>query len=120
MKLLVIDAQGGGLGRQLVTMVKRAMPQLTVIAVGTNATATGAMLKAGADQAATGENAVIVAARRADIIAGPIGIVIADAMLALLDPPKEGDAPDLKDKAAETLKNSAGLYDKWLEKYWAK
>ena len=43
-----------------------------------------------------------------------------DAMLAILNPPKEGDAPDLKDKAAETLKNSAGLYDKWLEKYWAK
>ena len=86
MKLLVIDAQGGGLGRQLVTMVKRAMPQLTVIAVGTNATATGAMLKAGADQAATGENAVIVAARRADIIAGPIGIVIADAMLGEITP----------------------------------
>ena len=41
-------------------------------------------------------------------------------MLAILNPPKEGDAPDLKDKAAETLKNSAGLYDKWLEKYWAK
>ena len=41
-------------------------------------------------------------------------------MLTLLNPPKEGDAPDLKEKAAETLKNSAGLYDKWLEKYWAK
>jgi len=56
------------------------------LAVGTNSAATAAMLKAGADQAATGENAVIVAARRADIIVGPIGIVIADSMLGEITP----------------------------------
>ena len=86
MELLIIDAQGGGLGRQLVAAVKKAVPELTVTAVGTNSAATGAMLKAGADQAATGENAVVVGCRRADIIAGPIGLLIADSMLGEITP----------------------------------
>ncbi len=86
MELLIIDAQGGGLGRQLVAAVKKAVPELTVTAVGTNSAATGAMLKAGADQAATGENAVVVGCRRADIIAGPIGLLIADSMLGEVSP----------------------------------
>jgi hypothetical protein len=86
MKILVIDAQGGGLGKQLITRIKKDMPELTVMAVGTNTTATAAMLKAGADEAATGENAVIVASRKADIIIGPIGMVIADAMLGEITP----------------------------------
>ena len=86
MELLIIDAQGGGLGRQLVAAVKKAVPELTVTAVGTNSAATGAMLKAGADQAATGENAVVVGCRRADIIAGPVGLLIADSMLGEITP----------------------------------
>ena len=81
MNILIIDAQGGGLGRQLVAAVKRALPEHTVTAVGTNSAATANMLKGGADQAATGENAVVVCSRRADVIAGPMGIVIADSML---------------------------------------
>ena len=86
MELLIIDAQGGGLGRQLVAAVKKAVPELTVTAVGTNSAATGAMLKAGADQAATGENAVVVGCHQADIIAGPIGLLIADSMLGEITP----------------------------------
>ncbi|WP_106789046.1 DUF3842 family protein [Massilistercora timonensis] len=86
MKVLIIDGQGGGLGRQLVTAVKEKCPEAEVLAVGTNSTATGAMLRAGADQAATGENAVLVACRRADVIIGPIGIVIADSMLGEITP----------------------------------
>lgn len=81
MNILVIDAQGGGMGRMLVEGLKRAMPQQPVTAVGTNALATSAMLKAGADQAATGENAIRVCAAKADIILAPIGMVLADAML---------------------------------------
>lgn len=81
MKILVIDAQGGGIGKQLVAAIKENMPSASVTAVGTNTVATSAMLKAGADNAATGENAVVVNSRRADVIIGPIGIVIADAML---------------------------------------
>ncbi|WP_455055328.1 DUF3842 family protein [Merdimonas faecis] len=86
MKVLIIDGQGGGLGRQLVAAVKERFPEIEVLAVGANSTATGAMLRAGADQAATGENAVLVASRRADVIMGPIGIVIADAMLGEVTP----------------------------------
>ena len=81
MNILVIDAQGGGMGRMLVEGLKRAMPEQPVIAVGTNALATSAMLKGGADQAATGENAIRVSAAKADIILAPIGMVLADAML---------------------------------------
>ena len=80
MKVLIIDGQGGGLGRQLVAAVKERFPEIEVLAVGANSTATGAMLRAGA------ENAVLVASRRADVIMGPIGIVIADAMLGEITP----------------------------------
>lgn len=86
MKLLVIDAQGGGFGKQLVAAVKRELPEVEITAVGTNSVATGAMLKAGADHGATGENPVIVGARKADIIAGPIGIVIADSLYGEITP----------------------------------
>lgn len=83
---MVIDGQGGGLGRQLVAAIKARLPQAAVLAVGTNSTATTAMLRAGADQAATGENAVVVGCRSADAIVGPVGIVIADAMLGEITP----------------------------------
>ena len=72
MKVLVIDGQGGGLGRQLVTAVKSRYPEMEVLAVGTNSAATNAMLKAGADQAATGENSVAVACGKVDVIMGPV------------------------------------------------
>ncbi len=81
MNILVIDAQGGGIGRQLVVAIKATCPGAFVTVVGTNSAATSAMLKAGADRGATGENAVAVACRKADVIAGPMGIVIADSML---------------------------------------
>ena len=86
MNILVIDAQGGGVGRQLVSAIKQRLPDAVITAVGTNSAATSAMLKAGADHAATGENAVVVNCRKADIIAGPIGIVIADALWGEITP----------------------------------
>ena len=86
MDLLVIDAQFGCIGKQVVAAVKREFPQLKVTAVGTNSAATSAMLKAGADEAATGENPVVVCCRKADLIVGPIGIVIADALLGEITP----------------------------------
>ena len=85
-KIVVIDAQGGGLGKQLITNIKEELEDIRIIAVGTNSIATSAMLKAGADVAATGENAVAVNARDADIIVGPIGIIIADAMYGEVTP----------------------------------
>lgn len=80
MKIMVVDAQGGGIGKVLVTALKKAFPETEVIAVGTNTVATSAMLKAGADHAATGENSVVVCSKDVDFIVGPIGIVIADSM----------------------------------------
>lgn len=85
-KIVVIDGQGGGMGRQLIAAIKAAHPDLALTAIGTNAIATAAMIKAGADRAATGENAVIVACRTADVIIGPIGVVIADALLGEITP----------------------------------
>jgi len=80
MRILVVDGQGGGVGRQLVAQIKQAFPEMQLMAVGTNTIATSAMLKSGADNAATGENAVIVAARKADVIIGPLGIAVADSL----------------------------------------
>ena len=84
--ILIVDAQGGGIGRQLVAAVRQELSGVEITAVGANTAATAAMLKAGADQGATGENAVVVACRKADVILGPLGIVIADAMLGEITP----------------------------------
>ena len=86
MRIVVIDGQGGKMGRQLAERIGAAYPQAELTCVGTNAIATTAMLKAGARHAATGENAVIVACRRADVIIGPIGILSADALLGEITP----------------------------------
>lgn len=85
-QILIIDGQGGMLGKQLVESVRKLVPQSEITAVGTNSIATSNMLKAGAHNGATGENAVIVGTRRADIIMGPIGIVIADSLLGEITP----------------------------------
>ena len=86
MNVLVIDAHGGGVGKQLVSSLHSAFPDMEIMAVGTNSTATSVMLKAGANHAATGENAVVVGCRKADVIVGPLGIVIADAMFGEITP----------------------------------
>ena len=86
MNVLVIDAHGGGVGKQLVSSLRSAFPSMEIMAVGTNSTATAVMLKAGATHAATGENAVVVGCRKADVIVGPLGIVIADAMFGEITP----------------------------------
>ena len=86
MNVLVIDGQGGQLGSQIIKAVISRYPDIDLTAVGTNAAATTAMVKAGAKKAATGENPIIVACRKADVIIGPIGIVIADALLGEITP----------------------------------
>lgn len=80
-KILVIDGQGGKLGKQLIESIKARYKNIEITAVGTNGIATSTMLKGGADYAATGENPIIVACRKADIIVGPIGMVIADSLM---------------------------------------
>ncbi len=86
MKLAVIDGQGGRIGAQLVDAIRQAGLPGEVLAIGTNSAATAAMMKAGADAGATGENPVIVACRDADVIIGPIGILSADALLGEITP----------------------------------
>ena len=86
MKILVIDGQGGQLGAQVVRSLLTNLEDINITAIGTNAVATSAMLKAGAHQGATGENPVTVACKKSDIIIGPIGIVIADSLLGEITP----------------------------------
>ena len=81
MRILVMDGQGGKIGSQLIRGILTRDPDAEIMAVGTNATATAAMVRAGAQQAATGENPTVVACRTADVIIGPIGIVIAGSLL---------------------------------------
>ena len=81
MNILVIDGQGGQLGCSIIKAIFEKCPEADITAVGTNAVATAAMIKAGAKSAATGENPVAVACRKADVIIGPVGIVITDSML---------------------------------------
>lgn len=86
MRILVIDGQGGQLGSQIVRELLGRFSDIQITAVGTNAVATASMIKAGAKNAATGENPVIVACRKSDIIIGPIGIVIADSLMGEVTP----------------------------------
>ena len=81
MNVLIIDGQGGKIGAQLVREITEKFTNVNITVVGTNAVATAAMIKAGAKSAATGENPVVVACRKADAIIGPVGIVITDSML---------------------------------------
>ena len=80
MNIVVIDGQGGQVGAQLIKEICANFQNINLTAIGTNAVATSAMLKAGAHSGATGENPVVVASRKADVIIGPVGIVIADSL----------------------------------------
>ena len=86
MKIVVVDGQGGRLGKLLVEGVKARLPRAQVYALGTNSIATSTMLKAGADFGATGENPVIRGVMDADAVLGPVGIVVAHAILGEVTP----------------------------------
>lgn len=86
MTILVIDGQGGKLGRTLVENIRTSFPEADIMAVGTNHAATANMMKGGASRAATGENPVVVACRTADIIVGPLGIAVADSLMGEISP----------------------------------
>ena len=87
MKILVIDGQGGRIGAMLTAEINKILTEKDeLIAIGTNTLATAAMLKAGAVNAATGENPIVVNAKSADIIVGTIGITVADALLGEITP----------------------------------
>lgn len=86
MNILVIDGQGGRMGAALTEQIRKNLPDAELIAIGTNSIATSAMLRAGADSAATGENPVVVNSEWADVIVGPIGIITANALLGEITP----------------------------------
>jgi NAD(P)-dependent dehydrogenase (short-subunit alcohol dehydrogenase family) len=96
-RIAVIDGQGGGIGRVIVEKLRKELPEDTeIIALGTNSSATALMLKAGANEGATGENAIIHNVGKVDIIVGVVGIIISNAMLGELTP-----------KMAEAISSSA-------------
>lgn len=87
MRIAVIDGQGGGIGKYIIERLRKEIPEeAEILALGTNALAAGAMLKAGANEAASGENAICFNTERVNIIVGPLGIVIANAMLGEITP----------------------------------
>lgn len=86
MRIIVIDGQGGGIGRSLMEKLRAELPEAELVAVGTNSAATANMMRAGANVGATGENAVVFNCARTDVIVGPLGIILADAMLGEITP----------------------------------
>lgn len=87
MRIAVIDGQGGGIGKYVTGRLHKELPDdIEILALGTNALATAAMLKAGANEGASGENAVVYAAGQVDLIVGPIGIIMANSMLGEVTP----------------------------------
>ena len=87
MRIAVIDGQGGGIGKTLVEKLRQVLPEdIKIVALGTNALAAALMMKAGANEGASGENAVVFSAMKVDIIVGTIGIIAANSMMGELTP----------------------------------
>ena len=86
MRIAVIDGKGGGIGKALVERIRAEIPSLEIIALGTNSRATENMIRAGATDGASGENAIVVNVKEVDIIVGPIAILNANSMLGELTP----------------------------------
>ena len=86
LRVAVVDGQGGGIGKAIVEKLKAGIPEAEILALGTNSTATGQMIRAGADEGATGENAIVVNMSKVDVVVGVIGIIVANSMLGELTP----------------------------------
>jgi hypothetical protein len=101
MRICVIDGQGGGIGNALIKRIRATfLEQVEILALGTNAIATAQMMKAGANKGASGENAIRFTLPKADVIIGPISIVLANSMMGELTPAMavavaSSDAPKL-------------------------
>ena len=109
MKIVVIDGQGGRLGKLLVEGVRARLPQARILAIGTNSLATSAMLKAGADLGATGENPVVRGVSDADGVLGPVGIVVANAILGEVTPAMAQAVGSCRGKKYLVPMNSCGV-----------
>lgn len=125
MKILVIDCQGGGIGKALISKIKEELKEAEVIAVGTNAMATSTMLKSNPNAAATGENAIIYNAGKlteTDFILGPIGIIAANSMYGEVSPAiahavSASEATSLLIPVARCKVHVAGTQNMSLENY---
>ena len=94
MRILIIDGQGGGIGARLVSLLRPRLPEgCELLCTGTNSLATSAMLKAGAARGATGEHAICYNAQRADLILGPIGVILANGIMGEASSPPPPAAP---------------------------
>jgi len=122
MNILVIDGMGGGIGKAAIEHIKNELTGIEITAAGTNSLATAAMLKAGADYGATGENAIVYNCAKADCIVGVIGIIIANSMHGEISPEMAAavsSSPAHKilipiDKCSVTV---LGLAEKPVQKY---
>jgi len=108
-KIVVIDGQGGRLGKLFVEGVKARLPQAQVYALGTNSIATASMMKAGADFGATGENPVVRGVMDADAVLGPVGIVVAHAILGEVTPTMAEEVGGCRAKKFLVPMNSCGV-----------
>ena len=122
MQIVVIDGQGGGIGKNLVERLRAELPETQIVAVGANSIATSAMLKAGANVGATGENAVQYNVRTADVVAGPIGILVANAMWGEITPAmaaavSASPAQKVLSPVEQCRVHVAGVVEKALSRY---
>ncbi|MDR3601395.1 MAG: DUF3842 family protein [Desulfosporosinus sp.] len=86
MRIAVIDGQGGGIGKHIVEQLRKRIPELDILALGTNALATGAMLRAGATEGASGESAICYNADRVDLIVGSVAVMMVYGLLGEITP----------------------------------
>ena len=87
MVVMVMDGQGGGIGSVVIRALRTAVTEdVEILALGTNSAATARMMKAGANRGATGENAIVQTSRKADVIMGPLAILMAHAMMGEVTP----------------------------------
>lgn len=110
MRVAVVDGQGGGIGKHLTERIRKELgPEVEVLALGTNAVATSLMLRAGANEGATGENAIVNNVSKVDVIVGTLGIVLAHAMLGELTPAMAAAVAQSRAKKLLLPLNRAGV-----------
>lgn len=86
MRVAVIDGQGGGIGKHIVEQLRKKLPELEILALGTNALAAGAMVRAGATEGASGESAICFNAERVDLIIGAVAIMTVFGLMGEVTP----------------------------------